>query len=1163
MKRTLIFLLAATMLLSALPFSVSAAEIGAEPGTVKLVVPEAVTLTVNKTFAVTGTRVEPSSRTVQDGMWVYTFNGLAAGNYCYTASGAGYYKVKKDFAVTAEKLKTGVVLFCDPGKTASDGFQPTDVIYQFADEVYEKALPSDPSLWPAYEKIFVTPAFTKEDRAAHQQTTEDEMMEFLRSLDDENDDLYLYLAGKSPVYGYDIPVVLFTKTDLSGASTLEKAAALVAADGRPTVHYQAEIHANEPAGGEGALAMIASLDGEYGEGLLDKMNICVIPRVNADGAKPYQRANVSAAIDMNRDHLLVSSTEVELIHSVYQLFMPIVAIDGHEFTASSKTDTESGVLDDVEIGSSGSFNTGSELNAIAQDMVHAAFEKVTENGLRPFNYPTYASTVNNAIGRAYYGLYGSLSFLVETLGIGTGLTAFPRRVVCQYIACETFLNYTAEHLEEITKAVAEERERLVRIGATYEQSDTVVLQHSASKKASTGYTLSRPKWNFASGTAAAANATYYSYDTAVRSRPRPTAYVIPKGEAWADKAVSVLEKNFVSSYELAPGSIVLLQQYAGSAASAALLPETEVTFPDGAYVFPMNQVGGNVLAMTMEPDVADSQGYNGTLVQSGIVRPAADGTMPIYRYIHDLSADGTVETVILEDAPQVGVRAPAEEGGTGAITGLDAARLYEYRVTGESAFVPAAAGSTEITGLEMGEYEIRFAAAGGGRSSASARVQIIDPFITEYAVYLDPKNGNDSLSGRRQTEAVRTVEAAYRKLSQLMTFAPEDAVGRLVLLDTLKLTADYLFPACKKTVMLTSATGAEGLRSEGSFGFSGDTVLENLTLTLEKGALRYISANGHDFTVGENVSCVPTGGYYYCLVGGGQTEAVEGGTSLTVRSGTWRNIYAAGYKGSISGNAVLTVTGGSVTNLVQTSYSGRCGGSVTMLLSGAKLEGGVYGGNASSADVAGSVNIVLGAGLDVSKVFAGSRDAGKVVGTASIVVDGAEIGAEMLSFTGGGSIGQTRLTLSSGIYRPGALEPAPKSVRLDVSAGGTLTLTDSLSVTDVWGGGTVVLPAEKTLETQTANDVTVISCPAENGAEPVRTGASVKDGAFVTDLEGKTLHAENTEGGRVFVLADAPAPEKTQPESPVKPELPEDPVRAARMAVRFRLAQKEIMPIGN
>ena len=70
------------------------------------------------------------------------------------------------------------------------------------------------------------------------------------------------------------------------------------ANGKTTIHYQAMIHPNEPAGGEAALAMIQALDGAYGEDILDTVNVYVIPRINGDGAYVYQRANVAQGVEI-------------------------------------------------------------------------------------------------------------------------------------------------------------------------------------------------------------------------------------------------------------------------------------------------------------------------------------------------------------------------------------------------------------------------------------------------------------------------------------------------------------------------------------------------------------------------------------------------------------------------------------------------------------------------------------------------------------------------------------------------------------------------------------------------------------------------------------------------------------------------------------------------
>ena len=70
--------------------------------------------------------------------------------------------------------------------------------------------------------------------------------------------------------------------------------------------------------------------------------------------------------------------------------------------------------------------------------------------------------------------------------------------------------------------------------------------------------------------------------------------------------------------------MIQLQQYGGTTSEATLTEEKSVTFPNGAYVFTMNQVGGRILANLMEPDVTDISAGNSTLVMAGMI--PSDGT---------------------------------------------------------------------------------------------------------------------------------------------------------------------------------------------------------------------------------------------------------------------------------------------------------------------------------------------------------------------------------------------------------------------------------------------------------------------------------------------------------------------------------------------------------
>ena len=139
------------------------------------------------------------------------------------------------------------------------------------------------------------------------------------------------MCSSDLVNNFDIPIVIFTKVDLSKAKTLEEAAALIRADNKLVIHYQAQIHGNEPAGGEAALNMIARLDGQWGDGLLDTINCYVIPRVNPDGSMNFTRAS-GQGVNLNRDMMLATQPETAALRYVCDLFQPDINIDGHEFT---------------------------------------------------------------------------------------------------------------------------------------------------------------------------------------------------------------------------------------------------------------------------------------------------------------------------------------------------------------------------------------------------------------------------------------------------------------------------------------------------------------------------------------------------------------------------------------------------------------------------------------------------------------------------------------------------------------------------------------------------------------------------------------------------------------------------------------------------------------
>lgn len=634
--------------------------------------PAAVTLTVHEGYpAASGedaVSALPQVEQNEDG----SYNISAPGTYCYWVRGDGYYNICKIFNVTQEELDAGTIsLEVETGKMAYTGYEPTSPNLTNVPENYAQgASDSVLALWPdeileefstdelvGYEE-FDTPFFT-EERADHEFTSQEEMLDYLEEKDAGEEDMYLYTLGWTPAYHYEMPIAVFTTTDLSGADSLEEAGALVSDNGKLTVWIQAQIHPNEPAAGEAALVMVSDLCGSYGEEILDEINVVIVPRINPDGSYLFTRATYQG-FDMNRDHMALKAPELAYLHTGYRYFMPEVAIDFHEFGFYGVT--SDGYMrngDDLQVTPATSLNDDTLVTQMGLEAVDELHHDAMDAGLRVYHY---GITVNNPIGRAYYGLYNSLSVLVETRGIGGGSTNFARRVFSQQLSAHSIIDYAVANDEALIQAVADARDDVVSDGETFNADDIVVLHQVASGAQQSATPLTRYQYSVSGDEPLVSSATLAINDTVVRSRIRPTAYVIPKDISNVEKILYILDNQGAEYYELEPGSTASLKQYyyvgeytyegSDKGFTADLRDETTVTFPQGAYVIPMDQVSGNVIAMTMEPDVNDSNGYDGTLVQYGLVTyDPTTMNFPIYRYEGD-----NARTTLVSNAPETSIQ---------------------------------------------------------------------------------------------------------------------------------------------------------------------------------------------------------------------------------------------------------------------------------------------------------------------------------------------------------------------------------------------------------------------------------------------------------------------------------------------------------------------------
>jgi len=562
------------------------------------------------------------------GVTTYTYDGLEQGLYFCAAEQEGFNSLCQTIYYTGDSR-----LDVKMDKLAGNGFE-AGFVMQYTREFLEKQLLSHKDTWgEEYAKLFCTPQFQPGRPGRHRQTTNEELAAFIEKLAANNPYMHIYSLGKSPKYGYDMPLVLFTREDVTG-KTLEQAAEVILRNGKPTVQYTAQCHSTEPASAEGALAMMVSLCGDYGK-VLSAVDLYIIPRINLDGAYEVTRKSPTTGEDMNRDYLYLHNVELRPVIGVYNLFRPEVCVDGHEkFHRFNCTGED--ICTDMEVQTgAGALNHPAEMTEMTMKMALSAMEKAQSLGLRRHFYSKLASAAGGAAGSSYFGTRNSLSFLVETPGqTNWGMCCMERRVLAQYVLASSVIDYTVAHADEIVKLVRDSREFKKATNPVYREDKIFVLEHGS---AVTG-ALSNPLLHVPSGEVVEANHTddYKEHTEALITRPCATAYVLPAGLPQEEEILRVAGDHAIDHYCLRAGSTVSLKQYVKTEEGFTITEEQPVTFENGALVFP-NTVDSAVLNVIMEPDFNPANpDRKMTLLRMGLIEPDENGNLPLYRYCHTL-----------------------------------------------------------------------------------------------------------------------------------------------------------------------------------------------------------------------------------------------------------------------------------------------------------------------------------------------------------------------------------------------------------------------------------------------------------------------------------------------------------------------------------------------
>lgn len=197
------------------------------------------------------------------------------------------------------------------------------------------------------------------------------------------------------------------------------------------VYIQGAIHGNEPSADQGVMALLGKMDANatWTAALLERMDILVLTRYNADGVNYFQR-ELASNIDPNREHIKLVKAQSRDIKRKVSAFQPHIVLDVHEFAAHN---VFGGVYRhglDVMLATGGDLNTHGDIRNLSTSLFTPQMEEdLASRGIRagPYVLGDTSDVVGSPIlfeesitspasGTNAAGLAQAVSILLETRG---------------------------------------------------------------------------------------------------------------------------------------------------------------------------------------------------------------------------------------------------------------------------------------------------------------------------------------------------------------------------------------------------------------------------------------------------------------------------------------------------------------------------------------------------------------------------------------------------------------------------------------------------------------------------------------------------------------------------------------------------------------------------
>ena len=436
-------------------------------------------------------------------------------------------------------------------------------------------------------------------------TSYEDMLSFLGDLQAETGSFTMDTIGMS-VEGRSLILLRFNDPGTGGSASGEKLKVLI----------YAQQHGNEPSGKEAAIALARDISTGAFTDFLGSVDFYLIPQVNPDGSEKEQRRN-AGEMDLNRDHITLSTPEVAALHSTFNELLPEVTLDVHEYGFAGSTWVEAGLHKNFgqQIGALSNANMPMALRTYAWDRVIPQMQDqlapknvilqrylVTDGPEARFRYSTAA--LND--GRNSMGIYNSLSFLIEGRNGLTVEADIRERTRQQLETMKAFVRFFSENAVEVKEMVDRERAALTGAGLASEVAMVMDYVPDAERPSVTVGVIDIE-------TGEEGTRVYEALHPLVESTlwvQRPIGYAIP---AELTEVIGVLERHGIEAVRAENPTPATLEAYRIESVIPSqkedkdflevevTVTEREAFIPAGDVIVWCDQMASNLIVTLLEP----------------------------------------------------------------------------------------------------------------------------------------------------------------------------------------------------------------------------------------------------------------------------------------------------------------------------------------------------------------------------------------------------------------------------------------------------------------------------------------------------------------------------------------------------------------------------------